>query len=242
MVEAGCVDVWLIDTAASGAVGDGVLALSANELERAGRYRRRIDAERFVASRSFLRHVLASYTGDAPAAVTFDTVCVFCGGPHGKPRIAGEGRVRPNFSFSRTGAHAAVAVVAMGPIGLDIEGIFPASDLAPAFMSPDERADLARIRPEARSAAVVRCWTRKEALAKATARGLALDPRSFSVTVTLDAAPRVRKAPMEHPEAGSWAIADIAPMEGLCGSVVTSDRARVETRNPVDLGLVLVPT
>src|SRR5579872_2360156 len=55
--------------------------LDDSELERAARYRRRLDAHRFVAGRGQLRRVLGGYLGLDPARVTFVT------GLHGKPSL-----------------------------------------------------------------------------------------------------------------------------------------------------------
>ena len=59
----GTVDVWRADIAAAAARGDGRAPLSDDERERAARFARPEDGERWAAGRGILRALLAAYTG-----------------------------------------------------------------------------------------------------------------------------------------------------------------------------------
>ena len=73
---------------------------------------------------------------------------------------------------------------------MDIELLRPMPDadaLAETYFSAAERRALAALPQQARDAAFLCCWTRKEACLKATGMGLSVDTRSFEVGVSPDA-------------------------------------------------------
>lgn len=95
----------------------------------------------------------------------------------GKPYLPGG----PELSLSHGGALATL-LLADAPCGVDVEPIGRTASPAvrARVLRPEERAD---------GRAFAWLWTRKEAVMKLDGRGLALDPRSFSVlgdTLLLD--------------------------------------------------------
>jgi 4'-phosphopantetheinyl transferase len=104
--------------------------------------------------------------------------CPACGGPAGKPVLAG----RPpgegagsglSFSLAHSGDAVAIAV-ARSPVGIDVErnATGCVCSLAPA-MHPDDTA-LAEALPEPeRHAAIIRWWVRIEAVLKCAGTGIA---------------------------------------------------------------------
>jgi 4'-phosphopantetheinyl transferase len=136
-----------------------VALLDAQERERLGRFRREVDAARYLAAHALTRVVLGDRLGRDPAHLVFDRTCR-CGEPHGKPRVAGG----PGFSFTHAGAVVGVAVLDGGPVGLDVE---------PVRAMPDLDGVARHVGAPAEPAAFFRAWTRKEALLKATGDGLA---------------------------------------------------------------------
>ena len=107
------VDVWHADLAAAVARGDGRAALSDDERERAARFARPEDGERWAAGRGILRALLAAYTGADSRELRFEA------GPHGKPRLAGEERLR--FNLSHSGDVALYAIALEREVGVDVE-------------------------------------------------------------------------------------------------------------------------
>jgi len=203
-------DVWAISLDLEHEPGEAAVSLLAQDEEaRMRRYRRPADARRFAGARAALRLVLGAYLGRLPSDLTFDTTCRFCGGSHGKPRVqCGE----LEFSASRSGA---VAVIAVSPsaVGVDVESVpvaANADELSQAVLSSAEQATVRRLPGDRRRDAVVECWVRKEAVLKAAGRGLAVDPRTLSVTVDDSAGtPRITATPSAHPELGGWMLADL---------------------------------
>jgi 4'-phosphopantetheinyl transferase len=170
----GEVHVWRVplDGPAPGPA-DGVL--SAAETARAARLLLDRDRRRWTAARRALRVTLAHYTGIPPARITLEY------GPHGKPRLAGQPRDGLRFSLSHSRDRALLAVCRGAPVGVDLEhraagppdgpGL---DDLAAVVLAPPELARYLRLPPARRRAALLRHWTGKEAVLKATGRGVTL--------------------------------------------------------------------
>ena len=152
-------DVWWAAPAAPADAPGLVAMLDGHERTRMGRFRRDVDAARYLAAHALTRVVLGVRLGRPPASLVFDRTCR-CGEPHGKPTLAGG----PGFSFTHAGAVVGVAVLDGGPVGLDVE---------PVRALPDLEGMAAHVGAPAEPAAFFRAWTRKEALLKATGDGLA---------------------------------------------------------------------
>lgn len=145
----------------------------------AARFVRPGDRCRYEAAHVGLRVVLAACERTGMAAVTIvRTACRRCGAPHGKPVLLDRPDV--GFSLARAGTLALVAVAA-GPVGVDLEPVDgrPPPNLVRSICTPGEVGALEAA--GAPSANVLRMWTRKEALLKATGEGLTRDPRTVEV-------------------------------------------------------------
>jgi 4'-phosphopantetheinyl transferase len=141
--------------------------------------------EQFIASRSALQLTLAAHLGIRPGEVRIDRSCVRCKQQHGKPRLASQGRQPLEFSVAHSGEWLIMAVMTGIGIGVDIEqvtGAFPVMTLAPHVLTVEECAELAAEPPNQQAKSFFRYWTRKEAVVKATGRGLETPLRSFSVS------------------------------------------------------------
>ena len=107
------VDVWRADLAAVAERGDGRTLLSDDERERAARFARPEDGERWAAARGILRALLGAYVDADPHALRLEQ------GPHGKPRLAGEDRLR--FNLSHSGDVVLYAFALDREVGVDVE-------------------------------------------------------------------------------------------------------------------------
>ncbi|MFG1914968.1 4'-phosphopantetheinyl transferase family protein [Micromonospora sp. NPDC048898] len=180
--------------------------------------RRRIplaaDRQRFLAGWVLTRLVLGRRLGWDPAALRFTRVCAHCHDPgHGKPALAGEGP-SPDFSLSRTGGIALVAVSGLR-VGADVEDTTAGEQPVAAALSERERAACRDY------AGFARLWTRKEAVLKAAGRGLAIHPAGIEVRgTTLVALPgklgrpadyTLHDLPLPAPYVGSLAVLGAEP-------------------------------
>jgi 4'-phosphopantetheinyl transferase len=141
--------------------------LSEDEHERSARYRFACDRRRFILARGTLRLLLGRYLDIAPARV----LLAYQAG--GKPRIDGAGGLEFNLSHSR---ELGVYAFSRGRrVGVDVEHVDRKVDclgLARRYFSASERAMLEGVPAEALVSEFLACWTRREALLKATGQGL----------------------------------------------------------------------
>ena len=194
------------------------LLLSRDEKIRLERMHFERDRRRYTVARAMLRVLLASHVGAAPRDIAFKA------GPHGKPYVAA---APVHFNLSHSGERAIYAISRDWVPGVDIEYLDRAVDhagIAQRFFSVRERAELQRILPGARKRAFLTCWTRKEAVVKATGDGMRLPLDGIEVTVDPDAQPRLLSLPGERTadwilhsvDAGSAYVATVAAHRAMC--------------------------
>ncbi|MFJ2200867.1 4'-phosphopantetheinyl transferase family protein [Streptomyces violaceusniger] len=201
-------ETWLLSvsryTAAMDAGAPGTI-LDVEERERAAKFLRAEDRERYTAAHLGLRELLGAYLGMPPADVPFTReTCPGCGGPHGRPAVSG---TPLHFNMSHAGDLVLFAF-AGSPVGVDVEKLQPASvvDQVAESLHPKERAELDALAPADRPAAFARCWTRKEAYLKGLGTGLSRDPAVNYVGTGLAPVP-----------VGPWAMTDIPVGEAISG-------------------------
>jgi 4'-phosphopantetheinyl transferase len=160
---------------------DDLQLLSADERQRAARFRFEADRRRFVLARCAVRLALARVLGVAPQAVPLRI------GPHGKPELAGQDR-RWTLSLSHAGDYIALALARDGRrVGIDIDQhqATNVDRIAEDHFCPRE---LQWLREGGAGAAAdvqarfYRIWTLKEAYLKACGIGLAGAPSSVDVS------------------------------------------------------------
>lgn len=150
------------------------------ERQRAARFVRPVDRERYRVAHVGLRRLLGAYLDTAPAGIELiREACPGCGHDHGRPAVAG---APLHFSLTHAGDLVVFAVADM-PVGVDVEEVPSAGALSglTAALHPLERAELEALPADARPAVFTRCWTRKEAYLKGTGMGLGDDPAGVCV-------------------------------------------------------------
>jgi 4'-phosphopantetheinyl transferase len=193
------------------ALGRVLDVLTDEERERLRRFRRPADAASFAAGRALVRLALAELVEAAPGGLVFDTWCEVHSSAHGKPRLV-EPPAELDFSLSRAGARLLLAISA-APVGVDVERRDRDIEVGVARIAfaDDERAEL----EDAGPAAFLACWTRKEAVLKALGHGLAVDPKSVSVTFLDGVEPRIRRLPEEFGPPEAWSLVPLERDEWL---------------------------
>ena len=202
-----------------GGAREAAVVLDAGELERAGRFRRAVDRERYTAAHLMLRRVLGGYLGLPPGQVAFTREpCPCCGAPHGRPAPA-DTASGLHFSLSHAGPLVLVAVAAR-EVGADVEALpEPATvaDLA-TVLHPAERAELAEAAGTDRlPREFARLWTRKEAYLKGIGSGLGR-------------APELDYVGSRQPAPAGWALADLDLPAGFAAAVALRGDAPVLVR------------
>jgi 4'-phosphopantetheinyl transferase len=170
------IDVWLFRLSSTADEQERLAGyLSPDEQARAARFVNPAHGVQYVIGRGRMREIIARYAGKPPAALRFLI------GSAGKPSLEGTGV--PSFNLSHTGDTAALAVSAVGDVGVDIETVRDITmDVARRFFSDAEVAALEALSPDLRVAAFYRCWTRKEAVVKALGDGMSFPLDAFDVS------------------------------------------------------------
>jgi len=208
----------------SAAADDGraQASLAPAEHVRAARFGTDTLRVRWIAGRASLRAVLGRVLGiparDVPIAR----------GARGRPELRGIG-TRIDFNVSHTAGVALIGVASMAGrdfrIGVDVESSdrqVGADRLARKFMSERERAALDGLAPDERRRGFLRCWTRKEAMSKATGDGLIAPFRT--IDVEFGDAPRLLSGPPPY-DPPAWTLVDAPVPEGYFATVAIWDRS-----------------
>lgn len=152
-----------------------------DELEqgRFAGYRQDADKRRFLTGRVLAKTIAAERLGLAVEDVSFDATCEDCGKPHGRPRVPGADLA---LSISHSGELIGVAATPSVPVGLDVEAATRRAEdsLIEYALSPAEVASLAGLDAAQKAAAFFVYWTRKEAVMKATGKGLRIPLQSIT--------------------------------------------------------------
>jgi 4'-phosphopantetheinyl transferase len=194
--------------------------LPTSELTRADSFAFELDRRRFVITRAGLRRFLSHYLG-VPASL----VELTCHG-EGKPTLAEQFAVSGlRFNVSHTADIVVYAFAWDREIGIDVEELRPLSNaesIAERFFSSEERSAFNALAPENRTVGFFRCWTRKEAIAKAIGTGLSAALEEFDVSlVTEKSGPFVH---VRHPngERSGWHLHEFQLEPAVIGSCVVS--------------------
>lgn len=154
-------------------------ALSSAEHARAGRFRRRADADAFVLRRGILRELVAGYIDVAAADVRLRAAS------REKPFLApGNGGARLSFNAASSEGVALYAFALDRAVGIDVERIRPLPDLdavSERVLCASELAELAGLAGDAQLRAFFAAWTQKEAFVKAHGDGFAIELDGFAV-------------------------------------------------------------
>lgn len=140
--------------------------LDDREQRRAARLRTPSLQHTFIAAHTVLRQVLGWYLARDPAGLCFTI------DGHGKPHLDD---LAVHFNLSHGGAVALIAVGSTGQLGIDVERLDRLRDtdrLAERVLAPEELAVFHTLPTTTRSTALLRTWTRKEAVLKALGVGL----------------------------------------------------------------------
>jgi 4'-phosphopantetheinyl transferase len=188
--------------------------LSQDELERANRFKFDRLADFYTFCRGSLRRILSRYLSTPPQAIRFAY------GNMGKPSLAKEATI--DFNVSHSGDLFVCAITNGQLVGVDVEQIRPLRDIpsiAKNFFSLAEQSHLVDLDEEHRTLAFYECWTRKEAVIKATGQGLSRPLDSFDVAFGPGVAPKLKRLDDDH--APSWQMHSFKPRAGYAGALAS---------------------
>jgi 4'-phosphopantetheinyl transferase len=173
---------WCVLHASATQLHACMCVLSAAEHARAARFGDARLRDRYVIGRAAVRSVLGRRLGVAPGAVPIVR------GARGRPQLAGD--IRLDFNVSHTGDVALLGVLSGARLGVDVERTdrnINVAGIARRFLTAAERASLSSLDADSARRTVLRLWTCKEAMSKAT--GDALSAPFASIDVDLRSEP-----------------------------------------------------
>lgn len=184
--------------------------LSPEERAKAQRFGNAYRAAAYTASHAAVRRCLAECLDFPAIEIRFGRwPCPGCGrAGHGRPVIELPETTWES-SLSRSGPYWLAAAADGVRIGVDIERYRPVDlkALGAVVLSEAERDYLGQLSPDLRQGAFMRCWTRKEAVVKASGIGIEADLRQIEVR------PWELTALVEHQVAdcaiNTWAVRDL---------------------------------
>ncbi len=191
--------------------------LSDEERERAGRFRFARLRERYTAGRGLLRWLLGRYLDIGPAEV--ELVYSSDGKPALAPRSSGAGI---HFNLSHSENLALFAFTRAGAVGVDVERIRPmkgAKDLVARFFSRRESELFQKLAEDQQPAAFFNLWTRKEALLKATGKGITGGLHELEVTFLPGEPARLLAMSRNSERAARWTLRELSPADSFVGAV-----------------------
>lgn len=214
------VQVWLADLRQPAQrLAQLAAVLSADERERAARFRFPELRDAFIAGRGLLRELLAAYLNRPAAALRFRP------GLMGKPLLAGvDADADLHFNLSHS-ADWALYAVARRPVGIDLESmerpaLNPAA-IAERICTPREWAAFQAMPAEQWHSAFFTCWTRKEAIAKATGGGLASGLRTLEVFFP-DAESAENRVKLRDEQGQEWSVLNLPLGPGWSGALAVA--------------------
>ncbi|MFI1445274.1 4'-phosphopantetheinyl transferase family protein [Streptomyces fructofermentans] len=192
---------------------DGGDCLDGDERRRASRLQRAVDRRRYRAAHCALRHILAGYTGEAPAELRFHRFCPRCGpAVHGKPIWAVDsGQVALDVSLSHSDQVAMVAVCRPPlAVGVDVERVRAGVNWSAVLVDDGSGPHLA-------DREGTQVWTRLEAVGKAAGTGVVDLPRIGELRPDGWADARVPGVP------GVWFVRAVEAPEGFAAALAVND-------------------
>ena len=191
--------------------------LSADEIQRANRFRFAEHRRRFVIARGCLRQLLEKYLqGDAHEFV-------FVYSDEGKPSLDVRHQTDLRFNVSHSGEIAAFGFTLGRNIGIDLELIrrdVDVDEIPRRFFSCTEQKWMSSLQGETKFQGFFNCWTRKEAYVKAVGTGLSLPLRDFDVSLMPGEPARLLATRPDPTVASRWDMASLNFGSEYAGTVI----------------------
>ena len=186
--------------------------ISADERERAERFRFERDRRRYLIAHVALHGILGRYLPAESGRLSFAY------GSNGKPRLGPE--LAPaglRFNLSHSNELALLTITRAGEIGVDVEFVkenFEFHDIAEKFFTAREVAAMRSLPVELQRRAFFKCWTSKEAFLKAKGTGLSGNLDEVEIAF------RSGQGIQITAEVPGWSLTELNPIDGYEAAIV----------------------
>jgi 4'-phosphopantetheinyl transferase len=187
--------------------------LSADEQDRAGRFRFWRDQRRYMAGRGILRLLIGRYHSVDPKATKF------LYSKYGKPYLP-SGNLK--FNVAHCQDLALFGFCFNADIGVDVECIRTIEDapgIASRFFSPGENEAFLAAPVERQTEVFLSYWTLKEAYVKALGLGLSYPLDNFEVSIPENEEPLILADHGNNEGAANWSLFSLSPQPGCAAAV-----------------------
>lgn len=219
------IDVYFVDVNVADDVIEALAKLlTTAERARANRYRFADDRRRSIVARAATRRLLSRYLDSDPASLVIDEE------EFGKPVLRSHAI---EFNASHSGDLVALALARDTPVGVDVEWRRQLTEtlaLARRYFSAEEVAIVERAADA--DDAFFAIWTAKEAIVKASGKGIGTgDLHGFTVPF---------RDPQLRPVVDGWSVASIDPSrDGYYAAVAARDANRGITVHSISAAALL---
>ena len=204
----------------------GLALLSAEERERAQRFRFDRHRERYIAGRFVLRSLLSAYVQTPPARLEL------AAGEEGKPYLLlpepGRGLF---FNQSESQGRSLIALSREREVGVDLEWMDPrleVRELAKVALTREETESLRGLPDPRRRELFYALWTAKEAFLKGLGTGLRIAPNQVAVDLSKES---VSVSIRSGASARDWSLWSFEPWEGFKAALaVRGPRGEISQR------------
>jgi 4'-phosphopantetheinyl transferase len=212
--------------------------LSADEQERANRFRFAKDRNRYIVSRGVIRTLLGQYLKLKPNLIKF----VY--NSKGKPSLElSLNSLNLNFNLSHSQGLGLYGITQGHLIGVDLEYIKPLTDgekIAKRFFSPQEYQIISRLPQSEKQQAFFKGWTAKEAFLKATGEGLSNGLDQVEFELQPEQPFRLLKIQGDATMASQWSLFSFTPVTDAIATILVQGQHQYQFKtiqlDPADLG------
>ncbi len=219
------IDVWFLSLDTKEAILDKLrIILSEDEIEKAQCLFSAEQMKHFITSRGFLRLLLSRYLKVKPGEIEFQY------NNNGKPALSGKYKKELCFNISHSHGTALYGIAMRRSIGVDVEKIrtnISYNKIANRQFSQSEINMIQKAPFDENIQTFFNIWTRKEALLKATGKGLLSPMSQFDVSKTPDEPVTFLKYLPTSEKNSDWNIYDLDIGSGFCGALAVKGKHNI---------------
>lgn len=195
--------------------------LSSEEIDKARRFVRPLDRERYIFAHVQFRSILSAYVGCMPRQLIFKT------NQYGKPFLVSPGGSNDIlFNLSHSEDMTLFVVTRGNRVGIDVECMRKVPDaiqIVNSVFSVSERKFLNSLPPADFAEGFFAIWTSKEAFLKGIGMGLSYPLDKFSITFSKGEPDNLIHVHDDPANSDCWTIRRLSPGPGYTGALATEE-------------------